>query len=64
MECWKFLYTSLPNIKKAVTKTESPLTKINHYCIIDGENYAECFKMAKGIFNFNDKQLLGSQKIN
>jgi hypothetical protein len=63
MQTWRFLYTTKPTIKKAVTKTGAPLLTVTKFIVEDGKDYAECLTRAKNAANFNDKQLLGSRQL-
>ena len=62
-ENWKFLFTRLPNIKKAVTRTGSPKPKVTHYIIIEGGKYSECLNKAMSEGKFKESQLLGARKL-
>lgn len=60
MQSWKFIYTSLPNIKKALTKDSQPKPGVTHYIVTTGKDFAECYGKARREGKFKESQLIGS----
>jgi hypothetical protein len=63
MQTWKFTYTKETSFKKAVNKNGSLKPGLSKYIITDGKDYTDCLRKAKQEVKFNDKQLIGSRKI-
>lgn len=66
MQKWRFLYTSHPTIKQAVTKTgalKPGSASKSHYIVTEGKDYSEALMNAKSEAKFKEKQLIGSRRI-
>ena len=64
MENWKFNYTKETGMKRATNKNGSLISGKGSFIKTTGKDYSECFTKAMQECSFNERQLIGSIKLN
>ena len=66
IQTWRFLYTSFPTVKQAITKTgalKEGRNSRSHFIITSGISYSDCLRKAIQECNFNENQLIGARNL-